>query len=36
MSAPDFPEEHYEADWDNRFRFDELNATGRRGFGLDA
>ncbi|OYN99559.1 DUF1479 domain-containing protein [Enemella evansiae] len=35
LSAPDFPDEHYEADWDNRFRFDQLNATGRRGFGIN-
>jgi hypothetical protein len=31
----DFPEEHYERDWSNRFTIDELNETGRRGLGLD-
>ncbi|RJK94930.1 DUF1479 domain-containing protein [Vallicoccus soli] len=33
-SPSDFPEEHYERDWDNRFRPEDLNATGRRGLGL--
>lgn len=30
----DFPEEHYETDWANRFSLDQLNETGRRGLGL--
>ena len=34
-SPSDFPEEHYERDWDDRFTLDQLNATGRRGLGLD-
>jgi hypothetical protein len=34
-SPSDFPEENYERDWPNRFRFDELNTTGRRGLGID-
>jgi hypothetical protein len=34
-SPTDFPAENYEQDWDNRFRFDDLNTTGRRGLGLD-
>ena len=33
-SPSDFPEEHYERDWVNRFSVDELNAVGRRGLGL--
>jgi Protein of unknown function (DUF1479) len=33
-SPGDFPEEHYERDWDNRFELEDLNATGRRGLGL--
>ena len=33
-SPSDFPEEHYERDWDNRFSPDQLNTTGRRGLGL--
>ncbi len=35
-SPRDFPEEHYEADWDNRFHEKELNPIGRRGLGLEA
>ena len=34
-SPSDFPEEHYERDWDNRFKVEDLNSTGRRGLGLD-
>jgi hypothetical protein len=34
-SPGDFPEEHYERDWANRFNIDELNETGRRGLGLE-
>jgi hypothetical protein len=34
-SPSDFPEEHYERSWPDRFRPDQLNATGRRGLGLD-
>src|SRR4051794_4253314 len=34
-SPSDFPEEHYERDWDNRFNVGDLNETGRRGLGLD-
>ena len=30
-----FPAEHYERAWPNRFTVDDLNATGRRGLGLD-
>lgn len=33
-SSPDWPEEHYEAGWGNRFQPDQLNEIGRRGFGL--
>jgi len=32
-SPSDFPEEHYERSWPDRFQPDELNETGRRGFG---
>ncbi|WP_426512287.1 YbiU family protein [Dactylosporangium sp. McL0621] len=35
-SPADFPEEHYERDWPERFRAEQLNATGRRGLGLQA
>ena len=35
-SPADFPAEHYERDWPNRFRFADLNAAGRRGLGIDA
>jgi hypothetical protein len=34
-SPADFPAEHYERDWANRFRFAGLNAAGRRGLGID-
>jgi hypothetical protein len=34
-SPSDFPDENYERDWANRFHLDDLNATGRRGLGLD-
>jgi len=34
-SPSDFPDENYERNWDNRFRSHDLNATGRRGLGLD-
>ena len=34
-SPSDFPPEHYERQWTNRFRFEDLNVTGRRGLGLD-
>ena len=33
-SPSDFPEEHYEREWTDRFTVDELNETGRRGLGL--
>lgn len=33
-SPPDFPEEHYEANWANRFREHELSEIGRRSLGL--
>ena len=33
-SPSDFPDENYERDWPNRFQFDDLNETGRRGLGL--
>lgn len=33
-SPSDFPDENYEANWQNRFREDELNDIGRRGLGL--
>jgi len=33
-SPSDFPAEHYERDWSNRFQVEELNDIGRRGFGL--
>jgi hypothetical protein len=33
-SPSDFPEEHYERTWENRFREADLNDTGRRGLGL--
>ena len=35
-SPTDFPAEHYERDWADRFRFGDLNAAGRRGLGIDA
>jgi hypothetical protein len=34
-SPGDFPAEHYEREWGNRFAADQLNDTGRRGLGLD-
>ena len=34
-SPGDFPEEHYERDWPNRFGVHDLNETGRRGLGLE-
>ncbi len=33
-SPSDFPEEHYEASWPDRFSLDQLNEIGRRGLGL--
>jgi hypothetical protein len=36
MSPDDFPAEHYEVDWTNRFRVHQLNDMGRRGLGLKA
>ncbi|GLY02398.1 YbiU family protein [Actinoplanes sp. NBRC 101535] len=33
-SPSDFPAEHYEREWPNRFHIEDLNATGRRGLGL--
>ena len=33
-SPSDFPAEHYERGWTNRFQLEDLNATGRRGLGL--
>ncbi len=33
-SPSDFPEEHYERGWSNRFSIDQLNEHGRRGLGL--
>ncbi|HET7313941.1 DUF1479 domain-containing protein [Salinisphaera sp.] len=35
-SPGDFPDEHYEADWKNRFTADALNRCGRQGLGLGA
>ena len=35
-SPADFPAEHYERDWTNRFHLADLNATGRRGLGIDS
>jgi hypothetical protein len=34
-SPSDFPAEHYERTWNNRFQVQDLNRTGRRGLGLD-
>jgi hypothetical protein len=34
-SPRDFPEEHYETDWRNRFPASELNQIGKHGLGLD-
>jgi Protein of unknown function (DUF1479) len=33
-SPPDFPAEHYERAWPDRFPVEDLNAVGRRGLGL--
>ena len=33
-SPGDFPEEHYERNWPDRFKPEQLNATGRRGLGM--
>jgi hypothetical protein len=33
-SPGDFPAEHYEREWTNRFQPENLNVTGRRGLGL--
>jgi hypothetical protein len=33
-SPSDFPEEHYERQWSNRFQETDLNETGRRGLGI--
>jgi hypothetical protein len=33
-SPSDFPEEHYERNWPDRFRPEQLNETGRRGLGM--
>jgi hypothetical protein len=33
-SPSDFPEEHYERDWPDRFGPEQLNETGRRGLGM--
>jgi hypothetical protein len=33
-SPSDFPDENYERQWSNRFRFDDLNSIGRRGLEL--
>ena len=35
LKPSDFPAEHYERDWANRFRPRDLNDTGRRGLGLN-
>jgi len=35
-SPDDFPEEHYERSWQNRFNVDDLNEYGRRAVGLAA
>jgi len=34
-SPSDFPEEHYEREWPDRFAVEDLSITGRRGLGLD-
>jgi len=34
-SPGDFPEEHYERQWSNRFQETDLNDTGRRGLGIN-
>ncbi len=33
-SPSDFPEEHYERNWPDRFKPEQLNVTGRRGLGI--
>ena len=33
-SPTDFPEEHYERTWTDRFMIDDLNDVGRRGLGI--
>jgi len=33
-SPSDFPEEHYERNWPDRFKAEQLNETGRRGLGM--
>src|SRR6185503_17561200 len=33
-SPSDFPEEHYERNWPDRFKPEQLNETGRRGLGM--
>ena len=33
-SPSDFPEEHYEREWPDRFQPEQLNETGRRGLGM--
>jgi hypothetical protein len=33
-SPSDFPEEHYERNWPDRFQPEQLNDTGRRGLGM--
>ena len=33
-SPGDFPEEHYEREWEGRFRPEQLNEIGRRGLGM--
>ena len=35
-SPSDFPEEHYESGWADRFGVQDLNETGRRGLGFDS
>lgn len=35
LSPDDFPEEHYESTWQNRFQWNELSEIGRQGFGSE-
>jgi hypothetical protein len=35
-SPSDFPEEHYESTWADRFGVQDLNETGQRGLGFDS
>jgi hypothetical protein len=35
-SPADFPKEDYEAKWDNRFKVENLNAIGRKSFGMES